>query len=221
MEEILEIVNTFEVQTMIRLLLCVLLAGFIGMEREHLKKPAGARTHMLLCISGCLVMLTGEYVSIGSEMADMTRLPAQLLSGIGFIGAGTILKDGSNIKGLTTAASLLCTTCIGLAIGAGFYLGGIIGTIILYVVLTHSYKLYDMWDAKFVDFKLNLKYDGTCDIEKVQAILDKNNYKIGSIKLDDSKKIIMISGKSTEESNKNKMISDLIKKANITEIIEG
>ena len=138
MEEILEIVNTFEVQTMIRLLLCVLLAGFIGMEREHLKKPAGARTHMLLCISGCLVMLTGEYVSIGSEMADMTRLPAQLLSGIGFIGAGTILKDGSNIKGLTTAASLLCTTCIGLAVGAGFYLGGIIGTIVLYIILSHS-----------------------------------------------------------------------------------
>ncbi len=221
MEEFLEIVNTFEAQTMIRLLLCVILAGFIGMEREHLKKPAGARTHMLLCISGCLVMLTGEYVSIGSEMADMTRLPAQLLSGIGFIGAGTILKDGSNIKGLTTAASLLCTTCIGLAIGAGFYLGGIIGTIVLYIVLTHSYKLYDAWDSKFISYKMSLKYKDECDIEKVQEILDKANFKIGSIKINEEKKQIIIIGKYNTIVNKNKVIADLIKKANITEIIEG
>lgn len=221
MEEFLEIVNTFEAQTMIRLLLCVILAGFIGMEREHLKKPAGARTHMLLCISGCLVMLTGEYVSIGSEMADMTRLPAQLLSGIGFIGAGTILKDGSNIKGLTTAASLLCTTCIGLAIGAGFYLGGIIGTIVLYIVLTHSYKLYDAWDSKFISYKMSLKYKDECDIEKVQEILDKANFKIGSIKINEEKKQIIIIGKYNTIVNKNKVIADLMKKAKITEIIEG
>lgn len=221
MEEFLEIVNTFEVQTMIRLLLCVLLAGFIGMEREHLKKPAGARTHMLLCISGCLVMLTGEYVSITSDMADMTRLPAQLLSGIGFIGAGTILKDGSNIKGLTTAASLLCTTCIGLAIGAGFYIGGIIGTIVLYIVLTHSYKLYDAWDSKFISYKMSLKYKDTCDIEQIQSILDKAGFKIGSIKINEEKKQIIVIGKYNEVSNKNKLVSDLMKKAKITEIIEG
>ena len=191
------------------------------MEREHLKKPAGSRTHMLLCISGFLVILTGEYVSIGSEMADITRLPAQLLSGIGFIGAGTILKDGSNIKGLTTAASLLCTTCIGLAVGAGFYLGGIIGTIVLYIVLSHSYKLYDAWDSKFVSYKMSLKYKEECDIEQIQEILDKAGYKIGSIKIDEEKKQIVVLGKYSEISNKNKLVADLMKRGKITEIIEG
>ena len=72
----------------------------------------------------------------------MSRIPAQLLSGIGFIGAGTILRDGLNVKGLTTAASLLAVTCIGLCIGAGFYLGGIVATFIVYIILSHSHKWF-------------------------------------------------------------------------------
>jgi len=86
-------------------------------------------------------MLCGEYLAANTN-ADISRIPAQLLSGIGFIGAGTILRDGLNVKGLTTAASLLAVTCIGLSIGAGFYFGGIAATIIVYFVLSHSYKLF-------------------------------------------------------------------------------
>ena len=77
---------------------------------------------------------------------DPSRIPAQLLSGIGFIGAGTILRDGFNVKGLTTAAGLLAVTCIGLSIGAGFYLGGIATTLIVYIILSYSYKISDKLD---------------------------------------------------------------------------
>ena len=130
---------SFEVQSIINLLLGFTLAGIIGAERESLNKPAGFKTHSLIGISSVLVMLCGEYLSMTGN-ADASRIPAQLLSGIGFIGAGTILRDGLTVKGLTTAASLLAVTCIGLSIGAGFYLGGIIATILSYIILSRSHK---------------------------------------------------------------------------------
>jgi len=137
----LDFLMSFEVQSLIKLALGFFLAGIIGAERESLNKPAGFKTHALIGVSSVLVMLCGEYLAINTN-ADISRIPAQLLSGIGFIGAGTILRDGLNVKGLTTAASLLAVTCIGLSIGAGFYLGGIVATLIVYFILSHSYKFF-------------------------------------------------------------------------------
>lgn len=118
----IDFLMSFEVQSLIKLVLGFILAGIIGAEREALNKPAGFKTHSLIGICSVLVMLCGEYMAMTTN-TDVSRIPAQLLSGIGFIGAGTILRDGLNVKGLTTAASLLAVTCIGLCIGAGFYLG--------------------------------------------------------------------------------------------------
>lgn len=132
---------SFEVQSLIKLMLGFILAGIIGAERESLNKPAGFKTHSLIGISSVLVVLCGQYIAMETN-TDISRIPAQLLSGIGFIGAGTILRDGLNVKGLTTAASLLTVTCIGLSIGAGFYLGGIVTTIIVYFILSHSHKCF-------------------------------------------------------------------------------
>jgi len=132
---------SFEVQSLIKLILGFILAGIIGSERESLNKPAGFKTHSLIGICSVLVMLCGEYISMNTN-ADISRIPAQLLSGIGFLGAGTILRDGLNVTGLTTAASLLAVTCIGLCIGAGFYLGGIVATFIVYIILSHSHKWF-------------------------------------------------------------------------------
>lgn len=132
---------SFEVQAIIKLFLGFILSGIIGFERESLNKPAGFKTHSLIGICSVLVMLCGEYLSKTGQTIDASRIPAQLLSGIGFIGAGTILRDGFTVKGLTTAASLLAVTCIGLCIGAGFYLGGIVATILCYYILSHSHKI--------------------------------------------------------------------------------
>ena len=125
MEFIHSITSTFEFEAIIRLILGFILAGIIGAERESENKPAGFKTHSLIGISAVLIMLCGKYYSEISG-SDAARIPAQLISGIGFIGAGTILRDGFTVKGLTTAASLLAVTCIGLSVGAGFYLGSII-----------------------------------------------------------------------------------------------
>lgn len=137
----IDFLMSFEVQALIKLVLGFILAGIIGAEREALNKPAGFKTHSLIGVCSVLVMLCGEYMAMTTN-TDVSRIPAQLLSGIGFIGAGTILRDGLNVKGLTTAASLLAVACIGLCIGAGFYLGGIVATFIVYIILSHSHKWF-------------------------------------------------------------------------------
>lgn len=122
----------------LRLSLAALFGGFIGNEREHTNRPAGLRTHMLVCVGSALVMLTSISVLNdykGVINMDPTRMGAQVVSGIGFLGAGTIIKEGFSVQGLTTAASLWAVSCIGLAIGSGFYSGAIIATIIIYIVL--------------------------------------------------------------------------------------
>ena len=136
-------------QIVLKLVLITVLSGIIGYERQQQSKPAGFRTYILVAISSVLVMECGNrlYSDIG---ADPTRIPAQLLSGIGFLGAGTILRDGFNVKGLTTAAGLLAVTCIGLSIGAGFYLGGIVTTFIVYINLIVRLRIvcYNVYSFK-------------------------------------------------------------------------
>lgn len=143
----IDFLMSFEIQSLIKLFLGFILAGSIGAEREALNKPAGFKTHSLIGVSSVLVVICGEYLSMTTG-ADVSRIPAQLLSGIGFIGAGTILRDGVNVTGLTTAASLLAVTCIGLSIGAGFYLGGIVTTVIAYFILSHSHKAFPSHSAQ-------------------------------------------------------------------------
>lgn len=116
----------------VRLIVAAILGGIIGLEREKLNRPAGVRTHMIVCLGSCLIMLLGEYMHSIDNTIDITRLGAQVVSGIGFLGAGAILKDGFSVRGLTTAATLWVVACVGLAVGGGFYSAGILTTIIVY-----------------------------------------------------------------------------------------
>ncbi len=120
-------------EIVIRLILSSIIGGSIGIEREISKRPAGLRTHILVSVGSTLIMLVSKY---GFEnLADPARLAAQVVSGIGFLGAGTILRTGDNVKGLTTAASLWVCAGIGLAVGTGYYLGAIITTAIVLISL--------------------------------------------------------------------------------------
>src|SRR5690554_4940588 len=107
----------------------LLLAGIIGWNREKQGRPAGFRTHILVGIGSTIVMIVSILLHEIYPEADPARIAAQVISGIGFLGAGTILVQGSTVKGLTTAASLWTTAAIGLAVGAGFYFTAIIGTL--------------------------------------------------------------------------------------------
>ncbi len=116
----------------IRLLLAVVLGGIIGFERGRSGRPAGLRTHILVCLGAVLAMMTNQYIYEEFGVSDPARMGAQVISGIGFLGAGTILVTGRHqVKGLTTAAGLWATACMGLAIGIGFYKAAIAACVMI------------------------------------------------------------------------------------------
>lgn len=124
--------------------LVVLLSGIIGFEREHSHRPAGFRTHILVAVGSALIMLTSVYIAEkykGQMNVDITRMSGQVVSGIGFLGAGTILREGFSVKGLTTAASLWAVSCIGIAVGAGFVAGAFVATLVIYITLNSLKKV--------------------------------------------------------------------------------
>ncbi len=126
----------FIIDSFVKLGLAALLSGIIGFEREHSHRPAGFRTHILVSVGSALVMLTSVYISQKyNSGTDITRMSAQVISGIGFLGAGTILREGFSVKGLTTAASLWAVSCIGIAVGAGFISGALVATLVIYLTL--------------------------------------------------------------------------------------
>jgi putative Mg2+ transporter-C (MgtC) family protein len=138
MAHIIKILTEFNtVSISVRLLLALLLGGAIGMERGRHGRAAGMRTHVLVCIGACMTALVGIHILSINPNENVTRIAAQVISGIGFLGAGMIMiRNQSVITGLTTAAGVWCTATIGIAIGYGFYSAAIIATIVTIVTAT-------------------------------------------------------------------------------------
>lgn len=122
-----------------RLLFAMVIGVLVGLDRELTQRPAGLRTHMLVALGSCAVMITGEmvvrqYLPLGAT-PDPARMAAQVVAGVGFLGAGTIIHEGSFVRGLTTAAGLWAVSCLGLAVGGGYYAVGLFGTLFILVTL--------------------------------------------------------------------------------------
>ncbi|WP_295751161.1 MgtC/SapB family protein [uncultured Oscillibacter sp.] len=119
----------------LRMTLAVICGGVIGIEREYKRRPAGFRTHILICLGAAMTTLTSQYLYLFlGQYTDMARLGAQVVAGIGFIGAGTIIVTRrQRVKGLTTAAGLWAAAIIGLALGGGFYEGGLFATFLILI----------------------------------------------------------------------------------------
>lgn len=146
-----------EVVMVIRLVVAAILGGIVGIERGSGDRPAGFRTHILVCVGSALFMLVSLYgfddVAPNAQLEedigqrrDSARIAAQVVSGIGFLGAGTILHEGLTIRGLTTAASLWMVSAIGLAVGSGMYFLSTVATIIMMVTLV----TFHSWEKRFV-----------------------------------------------------------------------
>jgi len=129
----------------LRLLAALVMGGILGLERGMKNRPAGLRTYMLVCVGACLIMMTNQYIFQTTGTGDPTRMSAQVISGIGFLGAGTIVVTQHNqIKGLTTAAGLWACAAAGLALGIGFYEAAAVGGLSIFGVLT----LLQRWDDR-------------------------------------------------------------------------
>ena len=132
--------NLSLLQVCLRLLCAMLIGLIIGTEREYTHRPAGMRTHILVALGSCAITITGQllfvqYKALGG-VPDPARLSAQIIAGVGFLGAGTIMREGANVKGLTTAASLWAVACLGLASGFGYYSLALLGMAFIMITLT-------------------------------------------------------------------------------------
>lgn len=172
----------------IRLVLSLVLGGIIGLERETTNKPAGFRTHILVCMGSAVIMLTSIFIFSqfqGKTNVDPTRIPAQVVSGIGFLGAGTIIREGASVKGLTTAASLWAVSAIGLAIGAGFYYGATLATFMMLLTLVTFNKLDQLiLKKRFLQMLFVVIDDSPGQLGKIGSCLGEMNISIRNIKME-------------------------------------
>ena len=182
--------SEFLLTVLTRILLSCVLGGIIGFEREQSRnKPAGFRTHILVCLGSCLVMLIAEYSIIaysGQVNIDPTRIGGQVVSGIGFLGAGAIIRHGVSVKGITTAASIWIVACVGLACGIGFYTGAILVTLLIWTILMYLKNL-EIKMAKKTRFKM-IEIEGEKDkqvMHPLSSLLKEFNIAIKSLDIYD------------------------------------
>ncbi|MBE6089600.1 MgtC/SapB family protein [Clostridium diolis] len=182
-------VNTASI--ILRLTLATICAGIIGLERGRKKRPAGLRTHILVCIGATLIMITGQYMrDILHIQDDVSRMGAQVISGIGFLGAGTIIVVGRNeVKGLTTAAGLWACACMGLAIGIGFYEGAIISCFFLLGVLTVLHKADLHYRAKSNELDIYAELKHIAGVTNFMNAIKLDGTKISNLELKKAKEL--------------------------------
>ena len=164
----------------LRMALALLCGGIIGAEREIKRRPAGFRTHILICLGASMTTLTSQYMALElGYFTDLARLGAQVIAGVGFIGAGTIIvTKRQHVKGLTTAAGLWCSAIIGLALGGGFYEGGVITTLLIMM----AELVFSKWEYKLLnsapEVNLYIEYQGKGTLEQVLKLIHECDIKL-------------------------------------------
>ncbi len=175
-----------------KLLIAEILGGFIGWERERRGRPAGLRTHLLLCVGVTLMMLVSEHIFVHYQVyksdsvlrIDPARIAAQVVTGVGFLGAGTIMRFRASVRGLTTAASLWVVSGIGLAVGSGFILPAVFTTIIAIITLIFLPKVEgEMEKDKYMTIKMLISGQEHF-LDNIKNILEKNSVKLRNYKFE-------------------------------------
>lgn len=169
----------------LRLVIAIICGGFIGLERERKRRPAGFRTHILICLGAAMTTLTSQYIALNLHLnTDMARLGAQVIAGVGFIGAGTIIvTKRRQVKGLTTAAGLWASAIVGLCCGAGFVEGAILATLIILIVEFVLVKVEYTLMSHTSTFNLYVEYTKSGNLGTIVDELKKNNAYINDIEL--------------------------------------
>lgn len=157
----------------VRILISLAFGAILGLDRGLKSRPAGLRTYILVCVGSCIVMMTNQYVYQVFDTGDPVRMSAQVVSGIGFLGAGTIIVTRRNqIRGLTTAAGLWASACVGLAIGIGLYEIALVGGLAIVIVLTSlgHWDLFIRRRARDVDvyIEIPVSFSFTVFLEKLR-----------------------------------------------------
>lgn len=167
------------VTILVRVGLALVLGGLLGLERTRKRRAAGLRTYILVCVSSTIVMMTAQFMLDRFGSTDPARLGAQVISGIGFLGAGTILVTGvKQIRGLTTAAGLWAAACMGIAIGIGFYSGAVIVCIVIFIVMTLLEWVQTRYVSRMRRIRLYIVFEGMANIGDFLVLADQLKIRI-------------------------------------------
>jgi putative Mg2+ transporter-C (MgtC) family protein len=199
-----------------RLALAAVLGGAIGFERELREREAGLRTHLLVCLGSALFTIVSAYgfrdfLTSGDQVirADPTRIAAQIVTGIGFLGAGAIIRQGISVRGLTTAATLWVSAAIGIAAGAGYYSGAVIGTVVTLVALwplrLAAYRVFERLRPEERSVVVQLRH-GTAASQLLDA-LERGHARVEHFQLEDEhdRRVVTL----TLDTPSDKLLSDL------------
>lgn len=169
----------------VRMVAAVICGGIIGVEREYKRRPAGFRTHILICLGAAMTTLTSQYMAmVLGYFTDLARLGAQVIAGIGFIGAGTIIvTKRQRVKGLTTAAGLWCSAIIGLALGGGFFEGGVLATALIMIAELVFSKLEFRMLNNAPEVNLYIEYEGKNAMERVLTVIHECEVKLINLEI--------------------------------------
>lgn len=224
---------------LVRLFLAMCFGGMIGIEREQKKKFAGFRTYMLVCIGAALTLLLGQYltcliqsgllgpVSDSSSKTDVTRFGAQVINGIGFLGAGTIIvTKNQEVKGATTAAALWASACMGLVIGAGYYSCAAISFLLIFLCIRILPPMESFLLRRSRNLNLYIEFEALEDVKSIILFLRKNQIAIIDIDLDRGKTEMdqfpsaVLALRQRHRGMHNQMIRELFTSAPIRRIVE-
>jgi putative Mg2+ transporter-C (MgtC) family protein len=172
-------------KTMVRLTLAAFLGGIIGLERELKRRPAGLRTNMFICFGSAMFTILSTELATQWGIGDHTRIAAQIIPGIGFIGAGSILHSKGSVTGLTTAATLFVVASIGMACGGGLYLPAIFATMLIYLSLHVLGILERRFNLKPIAMNYIIVSEKSADdlVAEINAILEDQNKEMQTMRL--------------------------------------
>lgn len=181
--------NPVNIDIALRLVVALVIGGLIGLERSYHGRPAGFRTHALVCLSTSLLMLVTVYetlwfpeVSTGRITLDPTRMAQGIMTGIGFLGAGTIMKEGLTVRGLTTAASIWITAAIGILIGIGFYVPGLLATLLVLGTLSAFRWIEDKIPSQlYSHFQVRYAAHETPPEAEIRQLLNEHGFTIANL----------------------------------------
>lgn len=215
--------------TLARLMLALVLGGLVGIERERKNQPAGFRTHVVLCVGAALMMLTSIHVAdefntaSGARVADPSRIAAQVVSGVGFLGGGAILRMGVTIRGLTTAASLWSTSGIGLAAGCGYYYGAVCMTLLMLTTLSLLSSVENvLFRSKSMRTLLVAARDIPGLIGAVERVLTREGIRVQSLRVTkgspEGTVDLVATIDTPRDANLNKVVKELVAIQDISEV---
>ncbi len=202
----------------IRLTLAVILGGIIGFERVVSNHDAGLRTHILVCLGSAGIMVLSQLIN-QQYGGDIARMGAQVISGIGFLGAGCILVTGGHVKGLTTAAGLWATACVGLIIGSGYLFVAFTMTMLMFGAMLILRPLVARIQKKhnFIRTKINITFSDRDDMRSVTELIYENGINIRSVSFE-SDTIAKIEVICDREEDINTLLSELSAIPQITKV---